>query len=107
MFENVIIRPDNTYVITINEFPYHVIESDTLYDQVRQYVTDNPDAVQSETFPTRPTQDDLIKGQIFTLESLQTPRRIREAIAGTDNGWLANLEAQIAELRLQLSQNNV
>jgi hypothetical protein len=43
-----------------------------------------------------------IKKQIMVLESLQTPRRVREAMLGTDNGWLTSLETQIAALRAQL-----
>ena len=41
--------------------------------------------------------------QISALEATQTPRRIRNAMAGTDNGWLAALETQIAALRAQLT----
>ena len=44
----------------------------------------------------------LIKSEIATLEATITSRRIREAILGTDNGWLANQEAAIAALRAQL-----
>ncbi len=40
--------------------------------------------------------------QIAALESSITERRKREAILGTDNGWLANIDAQIAALRAQL-----
>jgi hypothetical protein len=40
--------------------------------------------------------------QISVLESQQTPRRIREAALGDDNGWLENLETQISALRSQL-----
>lgn len=40
--------------------------------------------------------------QIATLETQITARRQREAILGTDNGWLADIEAQIAALRTQL-----
>lgn len=40
--------------------------------------------------------------EIELLEAQQTPRRIREAALGQDNGWLADLEAQIEILRLQL-----
>jgi hypothetical protein len=43
-----------------------------------------------------------IEAQILALEAQQTPRRIRSAIAGTDSGWLAALEAQIVALRAQL-----
>ncbi len=46
--------------------------------------------------------DDLIKQAIVALESQQTPRRIREATLGIDNGWLAGIEAQIEALRAQL-----
>lgn len=43
-----------------------------------------------------------IQQQIAALESQVTPRRYREAILGSDNGWLANMEAQIVALRAQL-----
>ena len=36
---------------------------------------------------------------IAALEATITPRRIREAILGTDNGWLADIEQQIEVLR--------
>ena len=44
----------------------------------------------------------LIKAEIAALEATITPRRTREAILGTDNGWLADQEAAIAALRAQL-----
>lgn len=44
----------------------------------------------------------LIKSEIAALEAEITPRRTREAILGTDNGWLADQEAAIAALRAQL-----
>jgi hypothetical protein len=43
-----------------------------------------------------------IKNMIASIESLITPRRQREAILGTDGGWLAQQEAAIAALRAQL-----
>lgn len=43
----------------------------------------------------------VISAQIAELEKQQTVRRIREAALGLDNGWLADLERQIAELRAQ------
>lgn len=43
-----------------------------------------------------------IKAEIAALEIQVTPRRQREAILGTDNGWLANIDAQISALRAQL-----
>lgn len=39
---------------------------------------------------------------IRILEASVTPRRIREAILEIDNGWLENVESQIAELRENL-----
>lgn len=44
----------------------------------------------------------LIKAEIAALETTITPRRTREAILGTDNGWLAGIELQIGQLRQQL-----
>lgn len=49
--------------------------------------------------PPPPSAANLIKQQIATLESTVTERRIREAILGTDNGWLATVNAQIVALR--------
>lgn len=50
--------------------------------------------------PLPPPRD--IKAEIASLEATITSRRTREAILGTDNGWLANVESQIAALRAQL-----
>lgn len=50
-----------------------------------------------------PSAADLIKRQIAELEATATPRRMREAVLGTDGGWLANLDAQIQALRKQLA----
>lgn len=38
--------------------------------------------------------------QISALEATITPRRMREAALGIDNGWLKNVDAEIAKLRL-------
>lgn len=51
----------------------------------------------------RPSANDLIKEQIAELEKQHTDRRIREAVLGLDNGWLASLNAQIAALRARLT----
>jgi len=40
--------------------------------------------------------------QIAKLEATITQRRQREAVLGIDNGWLADVNAQIAALRAQL-----
>lgn len=42
------------------------------------------------------------KADIQVIEMTITPRRTREAILGTDNGWLAEQEAAIAILRAEL-----
>lgn len=51
----------------------------------------------------QPSAADLIKKQIADLEATVTPRRIREAVLGTDGGWLAALNAQIVTLRAKLT----
>ena len=43
-----------------------------------------------------------VEQRIAALEEKVTSRRTREAILGTDNGWLADIELQIQELRGQL-----
>lgn len=53
--------------------------------------------------PPAPSANDVIKSQIATLEASITNRRTREAILGTDNGWLAGVNQQIADLRKQLA----
>lgn len=50
----------------------------------------------------QPSPQDAIKAQIAALEATVTPRRVREAVLGTDNGWLADVDGQIAVLRAQL-----
>ena len=45
---------------------------------------------------------DIIKAEIQHLESKITPRRLREAILGTDNGWLANQDSLISTERNKL-----
>lgn len=44
-----------------------------------------------------------IKRQMQILEASVTQRRLREATLDLDNGWLASLNAQINELRKQLT----
>lgn len=43
-----------------------------------------------------------VLNEILALESSITPRRTREAILGTDNGLLADIESQIETLRSRL-----
>tara|TARA_R110000765_G_scaffold349831_3_gene439865 strand:+ start:47 stop:451 length:405 start_codon:yes stop_codon:yes gene_type:complete len=46
---------------------------------------------------------DIVQQEINRLEEEVTPRRTREAILGTDDGWLANQDALIAAERAKLS----
>ena len=57
-------------------------------------------AFQSAAATAQIRQDKL--DAITKLESTITPRRLREAVLGTDAGWLANINSQIATLRSQL-----
>lgn len=52
--------------------------------------------------PAPMTSAQVALARITELESSVSDRRIREAILGIDDGWLANIEAQIAVLRAQL-----
>jgi hypothetical protein len=49
--------------------------------------------------PSFQTQADVKKQQIQVLELQITPRRLREAIMGVDNGWLSEKEAEIEAIR--------
>lgn len=49
-----------------------------------------------------PSAQDQITFEIRTLEASITPRRIREAVLGMDDGWLASVDAEIAALRAKL-----
>ena len=50
-----------------------------------------------------PDPNDAIRIQISVLEASITTRRLREATLGNDNGWLADIDGQIAALRGKLS----
>ena len=62
------------------------------------------DETYSETqpAPVAPSAADQVKAQIAELEAQVTPRRMREAVLGTDGGWLAAQDAAIAALRAKL-----
>ena len=47
--------------------------------------------------PSAPPRD--VKAEIAVLESQITQRRLREAVLGVDNGWLATKELEIQQLR--------
>lgn len=52
---------------------------------------------------TKISANDMLLLRIVLLEAQQTPRRMREAVAGTDSNWLINLNTAIAALRAQLT----
>jgi hypothetical protein len=58
----------------------------------------------STTTPEPPplTLEELIKREILAIEAQVTDRRVREAVLGLDEGWLAARNAEIAALRAQL-----
>lgn len=47
--------------------------------------------------------NEVLINSICKLEETITQRRLREALLGKDNGWLANVEAEIDALRKQLT----
>ncbi len=55
------------------------------------YISDAPNRIKQN-----------IKNEISRLETGMTLRRIREAILGIDNGWMANQESLIAIERIKL-----
>lgn len=63
------------------------------------------DVLEGETFSAteppgvEPTPNELILGEIASIESTVTARRIREAVLGIDNGWLKALNEQVVTLR--------
>lgn len=56
-----------------------------------------------ETLPSKPaTPADAIAAALEAIHAIEaeiTPRRIREAILGTDDGWLSQKEAEIEAQR--------
>lgn len=44
-----------------------------------------------------------VKAEIEVIEASITPRRTREAVLGTDGGWLAARDAEIAALRAEMA----
>lgn len=57
----------------------------------------------SAVVPLPLTGNALILSQIAATEATITPRRVREAVLGTDGGWLHAADAEIAALRKGLT----
>lgn len=77
-------REDNTFVIIKDGFPYHVIEGMEEYSCLLTEYTLNPDKFTEEgsNILRERTDKEIAQEEINRLESLQTPRLMREAIAG-------------------------
>lgn len=91
--QDCVVVPYETYV--------HLLESQAAGKIIR---------ANSNGFPVSMDLEPLSKSEeawqkILVLEALQTPRRLREAINGTDNGWLSTIDSQISELRAQIKKN--
>ncbi len=89
--------PDDAVEITIEEHA-------ALLDGQRQGKLITADGDGRPVLQDQPpiTGNALILSQIATLESTISERRKREAILGIDNGWLADVNAQIVALRAKL-----
>lgn len=95
-------RADGSYVINRS---YHVpdnVEFAIEFSECQAWDIAHPGSITIEQEIPIPAQS--VQAEIASLESLQTPRRIREA-ALTDEGraWLQNLEDQIAAKRAELA----
>ena len=77
-------------------FSLHDLEEADIGDSV----VDNVLVKKPAPTAPEPTQAEITQKEINTIEAEITPRRIREAILGTDNGWLAAKEAEIAAKRI-------
>lgn len=71
---------------------WRVVESKSDINSDEVYKTTKPDSQEPNEY--------LLK--IIELEKSVTDRRLREAIIGVDNGWLADVDSKIAELRSKL-----
>ena len=91
--------PDDAVEITIEEHA-------ALLDGQRQgkLIAADGDGRPRLQDPPPPTTEQLVVSEIIALESEITPRRQREAILGIDNGWLANQDAAIANLRKNIAK---
>lgn len=63
-------RPDGTFVIELNGMPYHVVQSDPLFDDVQQEALLSPPPLEPPppvATPTRPALDPLDFRRRFTM----------------------------------------
>lgn len=86
------LRPKAQFVNTDNTYAGLIAHDDTVF----------PTEAEIQAECERLAAQQVIFEEIARLESEVTPRRIREAVLGTDDGWLANQEALIAAERSKL-----
>ena len=86
----------------------YIVQSGALAQRATALTTDTYSRMMETTVSFWPAiqANAAILAQIDSLEAAQTLRRMREATNGTDNGWLKNLEIQIAALRSQLQKTS-
>lgn len=108
-------------VINFEDFGYKVVfpTPRPTFDPITHFCRETAPALSSkgtweqqwEVIPLDPEQvaanqkqanNSSVLSQIAALEASVTQRRLREATLGTDNGWLAGIDSQIAALRSQL-----
>ncbi len=87
------------HVATYGGFVTDAVDGDTEFWVVNE-------SAKTVTFDTSAANTTQAKAEtlakIYSLEAEVTPRRIREAILGTDSDWLKNKEAEIATERSKL-----
>lgn len=86
------LRPKAQFVNTDNTYAGLIAHDNTVF----------PTEAEIQAECERLAAQQVIFEEIARLESEVTPRRIREAVLGTDGGWLANQEALIAAERSKL-----
>ena len=72
----------------------YVATDDTLYI----------DWISSGRIPTKIDKNGILLLRIQFLEEKQTIRRMREALTGSDGGWMQDIETKISTLRAQLTK---
>lgn len=99
---------------TLCEYGVYTVEHSTypIYDVFSEMVQEGDPVFNPETqtfkqvFNIIPISTEryaqVVKNKILELEEQITSRRIREALLGSDKGWLTNQDILIAELRNKL-----
>lgn len=96
-------RQDNTFVIIKSGMPYHVVDKMPEYAGLVSEYKQFPQNFREEypPEPYEPTPAELAQAEINKLEAQQTPRLMREAIAGGEyaTAKLAEIDAAISVQR--------